>query len=72
MSEPVSDSLFNFDFERHDTPVSTGQCRIQSFVDKFNILIMQKKNVELSKQQVQRLMFQEALHFRPMASGINY
>jgi serine/threonine protein kinase len=46
ISEPSCDQLFNFDFERMDTPMST----------------------ELSKRQVQELMFEEALHFRPLAA----
>lgn len=44
MSEPVCPELFNFDFERADTPMTT----------------------ELSKRQVQQLMFDELQHFRPI------
>ena len=47
MPEPVSESLFDFDFERSDTPLYT----------------------DLTKAEVQSLMYAEMLTFRPSSRG---
>lgn len=57
MPEPESECLFDFDFEKSDSPMSST-CFIQLRHSCSNF-------TALSKREVQNLMYQEMLRYRP-------